>query len=109
MIRLSPEQLDLYRFERSAEDANQALARGDVAVAAELLRRALGLWRGTALADLEYETFAQVAIDRLGEVRLAALEQRIEAELMLGRHAELVPDWKSSWPHTRSEKSCAAS
>jgi DNA-binding SARP family transcriptional activator len=92
VIRLSPDQLDLYRFERSAEDANQALNRGDAGAAADLLRRALGLWRGTALADLEYEAFAQLAIDRLEEVRLAALEQRIEAELVLGRHAELIPE-----------------
>jgi DNA-binding SARP family transcriptional activator len=92
VIRLSPDQLDLYRFERSAEDANQALTRGDAAGAVDLLRRALGLWRGTALADLEYEAFAKAAVDRLEEVRLAALEQRIEAELMLGRHAELIAE-----------------
>jgi len=90
VIRVSPDQLDLSRFERSAEDAIQALTRGDATVAADLLRQALGLWRGTALADLAYEGFAQVSIERLEEIRLAAVEQRIEAELMLGRHTELV-------------------
>lgn len=90
VIRVSRDQLDLSRFERSTEDAIQALTRGDAAGAADLLRRALGLWRGAALADLAYEAFAQVAINRLEEIRLAALEQRIEAELMLGRHTELV-------------------
>jgi DNA-binding SARP family transcriptional activator len=92
VIRLSSDQLDLYRFERSAEDATQALARGHAGVAADLLRGALGLWRGSALADLAYETFAQVSIARLEEIRLAALEQRIEAELMLGRDAELIAE-----------------
>ena len=55
-----------------------------------MLREALGLWRGTPLADLAYEPFARAAIERLEELRLAALEERIEAELALGRHAELV-------------------
>ena len=51
---------------------------------------ALALWRGPALADLAYESFAQAEIARLEELRLAALEQRIDADLALGRHAELV-------------------
>ena len=56
----------------------------------ETLRRALALWRGPALADLAYEAFAQAEIARLEELRLAALEQRIDADLAAGRHAELV-------------------
>jgi DNA-binding SARP family transcriptional activator len=51
---------------------------------------ALGLWRGAPLADFGYESFAQISIERLDEIRLATLEQRIEAELALGRHKELV-------------------
>jgi len=90
VIRVSPDQLDLNLFERSTEDAIQALVRGDARAAADLLRQALGLWRGAALADLAYEAFAQTSIGRLEELRLAALEQRIEADLMLGRHAELI-------------------
>ena len=58
--------------------------------AAEKLREALALWRGPALADLAYQPFAQAEIARLGELRLAALEQRIDADLATGRHAELV-------------------
>lgn len=92
VIRVSPDQLDLNRFERSTEDAIQALTRGDASAAADLLRRALGLWRGPALADLGYEAFARASIERLEEIRLAALEQRFEAELMLGRHAALIGD-----------------
>jgi len=90
VIRVSPDQHDLNRFERSTEEASHALARGEAQVASDLLRGALGLWRGSALADFAYEPFAQIAIKRLEELRLAALEQRIEAELALGCHAELV-------------------
>jgi Bacterial transcriptional activator domain len=58
--------------------------------AARILREALGLWRGPALADLERESFAQAEIRRLEELRLVALERRIDADLAVGRAAELV-------------------
>jgi len=90
VIRLSAGQLDLDHFQLRAEEAGRALARGEARTAADLLREALGLWRGAPLADLAYESFAQTSINRLGELRLAALEQRIDAELALGSHAELV-------------------
>ena len=88
VIRLAPEQLDLHRFERLADESS----RTEPQLAAELLREALGLWRGEALADLTYEPFARPAIERLEELRLAALEQRLEAELALGRHAEITAE-----------------
>ena len=69
-----------------------ALDAGDPAAAAERLREALALWRGPPLSDLAYEGFAQPEIARLEEERLAALEDRIEADLALGRHAALVPE-----------------
>ena len=87
ILRLTPEQLDLHRFERLTERAAQA---GEAREAADLLRAALGLWRGDALADLADEPFARAAIERLEEIRLAAIERRIDAELALGLHAELV-------------------
>jgi len=90
ILRLALDQLDLHRFERLAERAAQAEARGAMQEAADLLREALGLWRGAALADLADEPFARAAIERLEEIRLAAIERRIDAELALGRHAELV-------------------
>ena len=65
---------------------------GDPRAAADSLRGALSLWRGGALADLEYESFAQAPIARLEELRLAAVEARIEAELALGRDAAVVPE-----------------
>lgn len=87
-VDLAGHELDLVRFERLLDEA-----RGQPpAVAAALLREALGLWRGPALADFRYEPFAQAEIARLEELRVAALERRIEAELELGRHAELVGD-----------------
>ena len=90
IIRLASEQFDLERFERRTAEATRALARGHAALAGDLLRDALRLWRGAPLADLAYESFAQVAIERLEEIRLFAVEQRIEAELALSMHAELI-------------------
>ena len=92
VLNISPDQLDLHRFERFTEEARQALARGVPESAAVLQRNALELWRGTPLADLEHEPFAQISIERLEEVRLAALEQRIDADLAVGRHRELVAE-----------------
>jgi DNA-binding SARP family transcriptional activator len=92
VLRLAPEQLDLKRFERLAGEGSRALERGDPAQAVERLARALELWRGPPLADLALEEFAQTAIARLEEIRLAALELRLTAELALGRDAELVAE-----------------
>jgi DNA-binding SARP family transcriptional activator len=89
-IRVGRDQLDLYRFERLVEDATRCSADGKPADAADRLRKALALWRGQALADVAYESFAQAAIARLDEIRLAALELRIEADLALGRGSELI-------------------
>ena len=91
-IDLRPDQLDLARFERLTEDAGRALAERDSAAASAKLHEALELWRGPALDDFAYEPFAQSAIVRLEELRLVATERRIEADLALGRHVELVPE-----------------
>jgi DNA-binding SARP family transcriptional activator len=87
-LQLTADQLDVHRFELLVEEA----AGVDAATAAERLREALALWRGPALADMAYEPFAQAAIGRLDELRLLALERRVEADLELGRHAQLVPE-----------------
>ncbi len=84
-LRLDPEQLDAHRFEELVRKGREALSRHDPARAVELLRQALALWRGPALADLAYEPFARADIARLEELRIAALEDRIEADLALGR------------------------
>ena len=90
VIRVEPDELDLHRFERLVDEGRSLLARGLAADASERLRDALSLWRGPALADFAYESFAQAAIARLEEIRLAAVELRIDADLALGRHDELV-------------------
>ena len=92
VLHVAGEQLDLRRFERLTEEAGQALARGEGETAFELQREGLALWRGPALSDLEHEPFAQVAAQRLDEILLVALEQRLDAELALGRHRELVSE-----------------
>ena len=90
VLRVEPDELDLHRFERLVDEGRSLLARGLAADASERLRDALSLWRGPALADFAYESFAQAAIARLEEIRLAAVELRIDADLALGRHDELV-------------------
>jgi DNA-binding SARP family transcriptional activator len=90
VIRVEPDALDLHRFERLVEEGRSLLGRGLAADASERLRQALSLWRGRALGDFAYERFAQSAIARLEEVKLAAVELRIDADLALGRHHELV-------------------
>ena len=89
-LRLEPGSLDLDRFEELLAEGRRALDGGDAERAVELLREALALWRGTPLADVAFESFAQPEIARLEERRLVALEERIEADLALGRHADLV-------------------
>jgi DNA-binding SARP family transcriptional activator len=90
LIRLASDQLDLHRFERLASDGARTLAQGDPGAAAAMLGEALLLWRGAALADFAYESFAQPAIARLEELRLSAIELRVDAELALGLEAQLV-------------------
>jgi DNA-binding SARP family transcriptional activator len=82
VLLLDQSELDLTRFEQLVARSRQA----DPETAAGLLREALALWRGAPLADLEYEAFAQTEIGRLEELRLAALEERVEADLAAGGH-----------------------
>src|SRR5262249_55720241 len=89
-LEVAPEELDLARFEEHVERARAAGGRGEDAVAASELRTALALWRGAPLADLAFEPFAQTAAMRLEELRLDALEARVEADLDIGRASELV-------------------
>jgi DNA-binding SARP family transcriptional activator len=86
LVRLESGQLDLNRFEALVSESDGA----EPSIAAAKLREALALWRGPPLAEFAYESFAQGAIGRLDELRLVALERRIEADLELGRHRNLV-------------------
>ena len=89
-LAVAGEQIDAGRFERLAGEGRAALAEGDPERSARLLREALDLWRGPALADFAYAPFAQGEIARLEELRVLALEERLEADLASGRAAELV-------------------
>jgi DNA-binding SARP family transcriptional activator len=91
-LHVEPGELDRDRFERLLAEGRAALAAGDDADAARHLRSGLALWRGSALSDFSYERFAEDEIKRLEELRVATIEDRIEADLALGRHVELVPE-----------------
>lgn len=88
-IRIDREQLDAARFERLVSEAR---ANADPAEATATLDDALGLWRGEALAEFAYDSFAQAEIARLEELRLGAIEARIDARLALRHHADLVAE-----------------
>ncbi|HEU5207737.1 MAG TPA: BTAD domain-containing putative transcriptional regulator [Gaiellaceae bacterium] len=90
VLELGPDQLDARRFERLVDEGRAAIAIGDAASAAALLHEGLSLWRGPVLADFSYEPFAQAEIAHLEELRVAALEARIDADLGLGGNIELV-------------------
>ncbi|SRR6266545_5296070 len=91
-LQVAPGELDRDRFERGLAEGRAALAAGETEEAAEQLRAALGLWRGSPLSDFTYERFAQDEITRLEELHLEAVEDRIDADLALARHDGLVPE-----------------
>jgi DNA-binding SARP family transcriptional activator/DNA-binding beta-propeller fold protein YncE len=90
MLRVAPEQIDADRFARLSSEGRRLLEQGDPRSASERLLTALSLWRGPALADLAYERFARPEVERLEELKLVALEDRIDADLAVGRHRALV-------------------
>jgi predicted ATPase/DNA-binding SARP family transcriptional activator len=91
VLVLDDDELDLRAFEQAAEEGRRALAAGNSGRAAELLRQALALWRGPALAGLTSEAL-RLEAERLEEGRLRALEDRLEADLGCGREREIVPE-----------------
>jgi DNA-binding SARP family transcriptional activator len=94
-LQVEPDKLDLYRFEHLYELGQKALNNGDIELASSTLRQALALWRGPALADIAAGPLLQARITALEERRLDALEQRIEADLQLGRHRQLIGELKA--------------
>jgi WD40 repeat protein/DNA-binding SARP family transcriptional activator len=92
LLRVEPGELDLEEFERLVAEGRESLGAGDPARAAESFHDAEALWNGRPLADLELEPFARVDVERLEELYLAAVEERIDADLALGRQLALVPE-----------------
>src|SRR5262249_11841860 len=91
VVHAGNDELDLARFERLFADGRHALAAGRPEAAVERLDDALALWRGSALAEFS-EPFAFAEGARLEELRSACIEERIEAELACGRHADAIGD-----------------
>jgi DNA-binding SARP family transcriptional activator len=92
VLDVDPGQVDAVRFEQLAQDAVAAANRDDHEQASALLRAALALWRGQALADIAETPFARDAATRLNDQHLLALERRIDSDLKLGRAQDLVPE-----------------
>jgi YVTN family beta-propeller protein len=90
VLEVARGELDLERFGELADRGRDSLAAGNAVAAARVLREALAMWRGPPLADFAYEPFAQAAVAQLEELHLAAIEDRVEADLALGRARELV-------------------
>jgi len=94
LIEVDPESIDAILFERLAAEGRRLL-HDDAAQAGDRLTEALGLWRGSALEDVAYESFAQGEVRRLEELRLTTIEDLLEARLALDDHAELVSELES--------------
>jgi predicted ATPase/DNA-binding SARP family transcriptional activator len=92
VLDIEPELLDARRFERLCREGREALARGAAGMAADRLAAALALWHGPAFADVRDGGLLAHEAGRLDELRMAAREDRIDAELSLGRHTALVPE-----------------
>lgn len=92
LLRIESGDVDAARFEALLSDGRAALAAGAPGTAARELGEALALWRGPALAEFRFHDFAGNEIRRLDELRLLALEDRLDAEIALGRSAQAIPE-----------------
>jgi YVTN family beta-propeller protein len=90
VLEIEPGETDVDRFEALAAEGRRVLEDGDALTAGAVLREALAVWRGPALTDFAYQSFAQSQIARLEESRLVVLEDRIDADLASGGHARVV-------------------
>ncbi|MFE5942773.1 BTAD domain-containing putative transcriptional regulator [Streptomyces sp. NPDC056480] len=92
LLRISDEHVDAFAFQHAAQAGHTAFADGDSALAARLLREALALWKGPALVDVRAGAALRIHAARLEESRLLATERRLDAELRLGLHGELLAE-----------------
>jgi predicted ATPase/DNA-binding SARP family transcriptional activator/Tfp pilus assembly protein PilF len=107
-LELADEAVDAVAFERLVAEGRLARRAGNPALAASLLRRALALWRGPAYADVQYEPFAAEVIERLEALRALALEERIQADLDLGRHGDVLGEVRGLLAADPTRESLAA-
>ena len=105
-VNVAPGELDAATFQQLVVESQAALRRREPALAVSRLRAALGLWRGVPLWDIAPEAASWPEVDRLVELRLAALENRIEADLALGREAEVLGELRG--PRSRQPAPGAA-
>ena len=89
-LELLPDELDAIRFEGMVAAARARAAAGAADEASRLFEQALALWRGRVLAGLSFESYASTDVERLEELRLAAVMDRIDCELALGRHDRVI-------------------
>jgi DNA-binding SARP family transcriptional activator len=109
LLQIEPTRLDAFVFEQLGGEGRDLLDRGQIEQAGQVLRTALDLWRGEALADVAIGPVLEGYVAHLLELRTRALELRIEADLRLGRHRELVPELRAlvsaaplnEWLHAR--------
>ena len=90
VLDLAPEAIDVYQYELLVAAGRSAAAGGNTARATSLLSEAEALWRGDVLAEFAYEEFASATITRLSELRVAAIEERLDTGLQVGRHQDLI-------------------
>ncbi|CAL9326517.1 MULTISPECIES: AfsR/SARP family transcriptional regulator [Streptomyces] len=92
LLQIPAEAVDVYRYERLVAEGRQAFDDGEDELAAALLREALDLWDGPALVDVRVGTILEIEVMRLEQSRLVVRERRIDADLRLGRHVELIAE-----------------
>ncbi|GHF21998.1 AfsR/SARP family transcriptional regulator [Streptomyces morookaense] len=108
LLRVQPGSVDVQEFEQLVVDGRTAFDAADYRSASRLLCRALALWQGPALVDVRAGSMLELEVLRLEENRMVALERRIDADLRLGRHAEIIPELRVlTARHPMHERFCA--
>src|SRR6266536_3214917 len=95
LLQVDPDQIDLHRFRRMVDQGRAALEGGERRTATKLLHEAVALWRGPALADVVAAGVSWPELAGIDELEIGAVEARIEADLVAGRHAELIGELES--------------
>jgi DNA-binding SARP family transcriptional activator len=108
LLQVQPGQIDVQEFEQLTASGRAAYETGDYRAASDLLGGALALWQGPALVDVRVGGVLELEVLRMDEGRMAALERRIDADLRLGRHTEVVPELRVlTARHPMHENFCA--